>query len=86
MTLKIDKAGRVVLPKPLRDRLGIDQNSDLEAIETSDGVLLKNLSLKSSLIRENGFLVHTGALPASYDWNRLIEEERSEQDKRNLGL
>ncbi len=86
MTLKIDKAGRVVLPKPLRDRLGINQDSDLEVIETTDGVLLKNVSLKPSLIRENGFLVHTGSLPPSYDWNRLVEDERNEQDRRNLGL
>ncbi len=41
MTLKIDKAGRVVLPKPVRDRLGLHEGSDLEILETPEGVVLK---------------------------------------------
>jgi hypothetical protein len=31
MTLKMDKAGRVILPKPVRDRLGLHEGSDLES-------------------------------------------------------
>jgi AbrB family looped-hinge helix DNA binding protein len=41
MTLKMDKAGRVILPKPLRDRLGLHEGSDLEITETPEGVVLK---------------------------------------------
>ncbi len=37
MTLKADKAGRVILPKPVRDRLGLAAGSDLEMIETVEG-------------------------------------------------
>jgi AbrB family looped-hinge helix DNA binding protein len=33
MTLKIDKAGRIVVPKSLRERLGFNPNTALEAIE-----------------------------------------------------
>jgi AbrB family looped-hinge helix DNA binding protein len=33
MTLKIDKAGRVILPKPVRDRLGLHESSDLEILK-----------------------------------------------------
>jgi len=37
MTLKIDRAGRVILPKPVRDRLGLHAGSDLEILETKEG-------------------------------------------------
>ena len=41
MTLKIDKAGRVVPPKPVRDRLRLRAGSDLEIEE-----LIKKGSLR----------------------------------------
>src|SRR5579862_873510 len=33
MEVKIDKAGRIVVPKPLRQRLGFKPGTELEAIE-----------------------------------------------------
>ncbi|MGD0486496.1 MAG: AbrB/MazE/SpoVT family DNA-binding domain-containing protein [Syntrophorhabdales bacterium] len=41
MELKIDKAGRIVVPKPLRERLGFKPDTELEAIEQPEGVLLR---------------------------------------------
>ncbi len=43
MELKIDKSGRIVVPKALRERLGFKPDSELEAIEHPDGVLLKRV-------------------------------------------
>jgi len=40
MTLKIDKAGRVILPKPIRDRLGMLPGCNIEIEETPNGLLL----------------------------------------------
>lgn len=37
MTLKMDKAGRVILPRPVRERLGLHAGSDLEMQETPEG-------------------------------------------------
>lgn len=34
MTLKIDNLGRVVVPKPLRQKLGIEPGTDLEINES----------------------------------------------------
>jgi AbrB family looped-hinge helix DNA binding protein len=67
MTLKMDKAGRVILPKPVRDRLGLHAGSDIEIEETADGVVLKPVDRKPSLVRKGSFLVHTGEIPPSYD-------------------
>ncbi len=86
ITLKIGKAARVVLPKLIRDRMGFVQGGDVELFETAAGLILKNASPKSSLIRKDDFLVHTGSLPASFDWSRLIDDERSDRDRRLLGL
>jgi AbrB family looped-hinge helix DNA binding protein len=51
MTLKMDKAGRVVLPKPLRDRLGLRDGSDLEVEETAEGIVLKPLEDRPAMIK-----------------------------------
>ena len=56
MTLKIDRAGRVILPKPVRDRLGLRAGSDLEIQETPEGVVLKPAELKAFPDQEREFL------------------------------
>jgi AbrB family looped-hinge helix DNA binding protein len=38
---KLSAKGQVVIPKDVRDRLGWPQGSELELIETGDGVLLR---------------------------------------------
>ncbi|MDO5495779.1 MAG: AbrB/MazE/SpoVT family DNA-binding domain-containing protein [bacterium] len=40
MMVTIDRAGRVVIPKDVRDRLSLDQNSELEVTVEGDTVLL----------------------------------------------
>jgi AbrB family looped-hinge helix DNA binding protein len=85
MTLTIDGAGRVVIPKPLRDKLGLHAGSTLEVVETSEGVTLKPAERKSSLTRIEGLLVYTGEVPAGFDVVKAIEEEREAQDRKNLG-
>ena len=41
MTLKIDRSGRIVFPKRLRERLALKLYSELEAVEQAGGVLLR---------------------------------------------
>lgn len=82
MTLKIDRAGRVVLPKPVRDRLGLKAGTDLELHETSEGVMLKPVQHRPSIINRNGLLVHRGKLPKGFDWNRLIDDDREDRMRK----
>ena len=37
---EIDRLGRIVIPKEMRDRLGFDK--EVEVVLTKDGVLLRN--------------------------------------------
>jgi AbrB family looped-hinge helix DNA binding protein len=50
MTLKIDKAGRIILPKPVRDRLQLREGSELDLEEHPDGVTLRPVEQKSSML------------------------------------
>jgi AbrB family looped-hinge helix DNA binding protein len=86
MTLKMDKAGRVILPKPVRDRLGLHAGSDLEILETPEGVVLKAAGRKPSLIRKGSFLVYAGEIPAGYDILKAIDEDREERMRKIWGL
>ena len=86
MTLKIDKAGRVILPKPLRDRLGLHAGSDLEIQETADGVVLRPADRRPSMVKKGSFWVHTGELPPGYDVLKAIDEDREERMRKAWGL
>ena len=86
MTLKIDKAGRVVLPKPVRDRFGLRAGSDLEVQEIAEGVVLKPVSKRPSLVRSGRFLVHTGRLPQGFDVLKAIDDDREERMRKLAGL
>lgn len=85
MTHKIDKAGRVLLPKPVRDRLGLRAGSDLEIEEIQEGVLLKPAFRRASLVKRGSFWVHTGEIPAGYDILKAIDEDREERMQKPLG-
>jgi AbrB family looped-hinge helix DNA binding protein len=86
MTLKIDKAGRVILPKPVRDRLGLHAGSDLEIQETPDGVVLRAADRRPSMVKKGSFWVHTGELPPGYDILKAIDDDREERTRKAWGL
>jgi AbrB family looped-hinge helix DNA binding protein len=86
MTLKIDKAGRVILPKPVRDRLGLHAGSDLEIQETPDGVVLRAADRRPSMVKKGRFWVHTGELPPGYDILKAIDDDREERTRKAWGL
>jgi AbrB family looped-hinge helix DNA binding protein len=85
MTLKIDRAGRVVLPKPVRDRYGLKAGANLEIQETAEGVVLKPVQQRASLVTRDGLLIHRGKLPKGYDWSRLIEDDREDRMRKLAG-
>jgi len=86
MTLKIDKAGRIILPKPVRDRLGLHEGSDLEIEETPDGVILKPAGRRPAMVRKQGLWIHTGTMPAGFDIVKAIEDDREARIRHLAGL
>ena len=79
MELRIDKAGRIVVPKPLRERLGFKPDTDLEAIEKPEGVLLKRVQQRPSMVKVDGLWVHQGSAERGANWERILEDVREER-------
>jgi AbrB family looped-hinge helix DNA binding protein len=86
MTLKIDKAGRIVVPRALRERLGLRAGTDLDVSETAEGIMLRRASAEPAVVEEDGFLVHQGVAPRGFDWDRHAEEQRQERHRQVLAL
>jgi AbrB family looped-hinge helix DNA binding protein len=79
MELKIDKAGRIVLPKPLRERLGFRPDTELEATEQPEGVLIKRVEQRPSMVKVDGLWVHQGNSEPGANWERILKDVREER-------
>jgi AbrB family looped-hinge helix DNA binding protein len=79
MKLRIDKSGRVVFPKPLRRRLGLAPEIELEAVEQPDGILLRPLKPQPSMVRVGGLWIHQGVAEPNANWQRVIDDVREER-------
>jgi len=85
MILRLDKSGRVVLPKPLRQRLGLRVGATLEAKEAGNGLLLLPLRRQPALIERDGLLVHTGKPTGTLEWDQLSDDLERERLRDILG-
>ncbi|HZZ15211.1 MAG TPA: AbrB/MazE/SpoVT family DNA-binding domain-containing protein [Candidatus Sulfotelmatobacter sp.] len=86
MKLRLDKSGRVVLPKKLRQRLGLRAGSTFEASEVAGGILLRPIQKRPSLVEHNGFLIHVGHAAHSFDWQQLFDDVEQERLRDVLGI
>jgi len=76
MELRIDRAGRIVVPKPLRERLGFKPDTELEAIEQPEGVLLKRVEQQPSMVKVDALWVHQGSAEPGSNWEHILEDVR----------
>jgi AbrB family looped-hinge helix DNA binding protein len=84
--LVIDKAGRVVIPKPLRKQLQLEPGDALELESGGEQITLRPARGVGPLRNEHGiWVLHTGEpLPASAP-DDLLRQIREERDLANLG-
>src|SRR5207237_9201851 len=68
MDVRIDKSGRIVIPKPLRERLGFKPDTELVAIEQPEGVLLKRVEQRPSMLKVDGLWVHQASAEPGANW------------------
>ena len=86
MNVKIDKAGRIILPKPVRDRLQLRPGANLELQESPEGILLRPVGQAASMLQKNGIWVHLGRASRGFDWSRAVDDAREERIKDASGL
>jgi AbrB family looped-hinge helix DNA binding protein len=60
MKAVIDSVGRIVVPKPLREALGLQPGSTVEISRYGAGLHLVPTGRTARLVEENGVLVATG--------------------------
>src|ERR1039458_1834959 len=84
--LVMDKAGRVVIPKPLRKQLQLEPGDALELESGGEQITLRPARGAGPHQNEHGiWVLHTGEpLPAS-STDDLLTQIREERDLANLG-
>lgn len=76
-TISIDGAGRVVLPKKLRDSLHISAGEPLIAEQRGEEIVIRRQQQAPGLIEDRGMLVYdNGAPPSSFDSVDWINRDR----------
>jgi AbrB family looped-hinge helix DNA binding protein len=84
--LIIDKAGRVVIPKLLREELNLEPGDFLEMESAGEQITLRPVRGTGPLTKEHGVWVfHAGQpLPASVT-DDMLQQIREDRDLMNLG-
>ena len=82
MITTIDRDGRVLVPKPLRDRFNLIAGTELEIEATAEGLTLRKVCTTSPLVRKKGVLVHHGVTRATLDISEYIRAERDAHSRR----
>jgi len=92
MEVKIDDYGRIVIPKEVRDKLGIESGSALEIRVDSGGEAGGELTLRPkgqepALQQKGELLVHSGTLTEEeFDVVDQIRSARRKRARKHAGL
>lgn len=85
-TVEMDKAGRVVLPKKVREALHLRAGQRLKLHYTEDTISLSAERPGRGLYRKDGWLVWDSGVPMSAEMaDKLIDEARDERMRSVLG-
>jgi len=85
-TVTLDNAGRVVIPKSLRDELQLEPGDTLELESEGESMTLRPVRSVSPLRKEHGVWVFRGSkkLPAAAT-DEVLQELRKERDSNHRG-
>ncbi len=84
--LTVDKVGRIVLPKPVREKLQLAPGDQLEMESLGDRITLRPLRGTAALRKKRGVWVfHRGEPLSATTVQETVEQVRRERDDQNLG-
>lgn len=85
MKVTLDKAGRIVLPKPLRDDFNLEAGDSLEIESSGEYITLRPSRRLPQLRKKHGVWVYRSGEPLSASTVRdTVREIRRERGARNL--
>ena len=86
--IQIDKADRVVLPKPLRDQFNFLPGDKLRLSVEGDGLRMEPVNTGGELVRKGSVLVFTGGFTqriSAAKVNEILEKDREERIATGTG-
>jgi AbrB family looped-hinge helix DNA binding protein len=86
MNLKIDGAGRIVLPKRIRDRFRLTAGATLELEERPEALILRPVEQSPAIVRRDGLWVYVGKVPSGFRWDSLVDDDREKRIQDLSGL
>lgn len=84
MKATIDKAGRVVIPKPIRDRHRLTPGTEVEVVDSGDRIelLLPDDRDEAVLVEKDGRLVISSSSGTPTTLNEMLELRDSLREER----
>lgn len=80
----LDKAGRVVIPKTLRDELRLEPGDSLELSQQGDCLTLRPVKSETPLRKEQGiWVLRTGQPISASETDKLLKQIRQQRDQHN---
>jgi AbrB family looped-hinge helix DNA binding protein len=85
--VSIDKAGRIIVPKPLRDALHLKAGDELEIAREGDDLILRHKFQPARLVKKKGlWVIRTAGGSITNDMvNETLQRVRHEREMRVLG-
>jgi AbrB family looped-hinge helix DNA binding protein len=84
MNATLDDLGRIVIPKQMRDDLGLNPGAVLKIEEKENQIVLTPVIDEEALVVEDGVLMFTGELEGDPDL--VIQRDREERARKVAGL
>jgi AbrB family looped-hinge helix DNA binding protein len=85
-TVSLDKAGRVVIPKALRDEWRLEAGDSLELESEGERVTLRPVRSESPLRKERGvWIFHSGSELSAAVTDKALRDVREQRDRDNRG-
>ena len=85
-TLTVDKAGRVVLPKPVREELQLAAGDSLELESSEDRIILRPARGHGRMYKKQGVWVFHSGVPLTQDVvDRTVRRVRRARERHITG-
>ena len=68
-----------MVPKRLRDHLGIHAEVELEITPQSGGIFVRVVEEEPAMVKVDGLWVHRGTAQTDTDWEHVLDDVRSER-------